>query len=119
MVENWGRIANSDVTGSIPAEGYELKHNALAASNEGTVTNGGPVSNSGRYTITVTDPQAARAFLRWKGMAFDEVSIPGDRDLGDLGTALRTPLDRDVFVDAGGWLDREYVLANRRQYTAS
>ena len=68
------------------------------------------------YTTIITAPEAIRSFLKCYAIDFDDIWIPKDDGIRDLGKVLESFLGQDAPKKRGDWVNREYVLAHLHQY---
>ncbi len=115
-VENWGQIADCQITGHVSGGRYEERLGGIVRYNLGTITNCDPVDYDGPYSVIIADPEATRKFLTFEGIAFDQIWIPEKADLEGLDSNLRTYLNPENFVQPNTWIDPEYILDNLPRY---
>jgi hypothetical protein len=110
--ENWGRIANCQITGNVSGGQYEEHLGGIVGYNLGTITDCDPIDYDGPYSVIITDPEATREFLMFEGIDFDHVWIPEEADLEGLDSILKAYLDPDMPFQVNTWTDKEYVFDN-------
>jgi hypothetical protein len=115
-VENWGYIANCQVSGSVSGGQYEEHLGGIVKYNLGTIINCDPVDYDGPYSVIISDPVATRQFLIFEGIDFDQIWIPEGTDLEDLDSILKTCLTSEKPIQTSTWLDSEYILDNFSRY---
>jgi hypothetical protein len=115
-VENWGRIANCQITGNVSGEQYEEQLGGIVGYNLGTITDCDPIDYDGPYSVIITDLEATREFLMFEGIDFGQVLIPEEADLEGLDSILKAYLDPDMPVQVNTWIDNEYILDNFHLY---
>jgi len=75
------------------------------------------LTETGPYTVIITEAQGLRRFLWFQGMDFADVWIPTSTDIEGLNDVLRTFLRENAAIKARIYFHREYVLAHLRQYS--
>ncbi len=115
-VENWGYIADCQITGSVSGGQYEEHLGGIVRYNVGTITNCDPVDYDGPYCVIISDQEAIRQFLLFEGIDFNEIWIPQESDIENLDSILRTYLNSDESAQANTWIGREYILDNFPRY---
>jgi len=115
-VENWGVIANCQITGNVSGGQYEEHLGGIARYNAGTIADCDPIDYDGPYSVIIIDPEATQEFLMFEGIDFDQVWIPEEADREGLDFALEAFLESEKSDQENTWLDTEYILDNLPRY---